>query len=111
MKIFITLLLCLVVVQISGAGEQIDFKSLTNDEIQKEFMSASKIDGNFGITEDELKMKFGESDLVSKSQWIDGKQHIYILSDDRRMKVDILNGHIMLAIVENADGSNYLLWK
>ena len=112
MKKNIVLLLCLAVASISWAGEQRDFRSLTNDKIEKEFMLASKIDGNLGITEDELEIKFGPSDSVSKeSQWKSGKRHIYKLSDNRKMKVDILNGLIMLAIIENADGSNYLLWK
>ena len=103
--------LCLAIVSTSCAREQLDFRNLTNEEIHKEFTLASKIDGKPGTTEYELKMKFGASDLVSKSEWRGGKQLIYKLSDNRRMKVDILNGLVMLAIIENTGDFNYLLDK
>jgi hypothetical protein len=112
MKKYIVFLSCLIFVNISMAGDQIVFRSLTNDEINKEFYETSKIDGKPGITERELEMKFGSGDSISKdSRWKGGNCHIYKLTDNRNMKVDILNGHIMLAIIENADGSDYLVWK
>jgi hypothetical protein len=97
---------------LSLAGEKIDFRSLTNGEIEREFVSASKIDGHPGISEQELKMKFGKSDAVTdESQWRGGKKHVYKLSGNRKMAIDRLNGRLMLAVIENDDGDKYLLWK
>lgn len=111
MKRYIVLISCLFV-SISVAGSQGGLRSLTNDEINQEFHKAFKINGKSRITKNKLDMLFGPSDSISEdSQWTGGKRHIYRLTDDRKIKADILNGQIMLVIIENADGSNYLLWK
>ena len=113
MKIKITIIIFyLVFTGISYDGNEIDFRNLSNDDIKKEFFVASKIDGKFGITKNELKKKFGSSDSILKeSRWNGGILHVYELSNKRKMKIDILDGHVMLAIIENIDGSKFLLWK
>ena len=104
-------MICLIVAGNSEAVEIINYTNLTNEIINKEFSLVSKIDKKPGITEDELKKKFGLSDFIEKSKWNGGKKLIYKLSGKRKMKVEILDGLIMLAIIENQDGSNYLLHK
>ena len=97
---------------LSCAGNGIDFRNLPNDEIGKEFYLSSKIDGKSGISVNELEKKFGSSDSISKkSQWTGGRLHIYKLSNNRKMKIDTVKGQVMLAVIENSDGSNFLLWK
>jgi hypothetical protein len=112
MKKYLALFLLLAVTSIAVSEQKKNFRSFTNDEIHKEFVVASKVDGEPGMTENELTMKFGTGDSVSNdSQWTGGKKYIYELSDKRRMKVDILNGQVMLAVIESANGENYLLAK
>ncbi len=88
------------------------FRTQSNAEIRQLFLDAAEMDGESGATIIEVVRVFGESDKTTdQSQWENAEHHIYILSEDRRMEIDVLNENVMLAIISNPHKENYLLWK
>ena len=94
------------------ADEVIDLESRSTDEIRKGLHDAAKIDGNHGITENELKKQFGLPDRISiDSAWTGRVSYIYELNQNRKLEVDLFNKQVVQGVVKANDGKSYLLWK
>jgi hypothetical protein len=108
----ITALILASVAIIAIAGEDGAFRSQSNAEVRQLFLDAAEMDGEPGATIVEVVKAFGVGDkTTNKSPWKNGEHHIYILTQDRRMELDVLNGNVMLAIISNPNKESYLIWK
>ena len=103
----------LVFIAIPAFGDNvIDLTIRSTDEIRKGLHGAAKIDGNHGITEEELKKKLGPPDRISKeSAWTDRVSYIYDLSQNRKLVIDLVNKQVVQGVVKTNDGEIYLVWK
>lgn len=97
---------------ISQAGEFIDYKDYTKKEIRNILHEASKIDGEFGITIEELKTMIGSPNRESNdSAWENGIHFTYDLNNNRKLEIDLLNNNVVHGVITTNDGKVYLVWK
>ena len=118
MKQIAALMLAILPITAIAADDEA-YRTQSNAEIRQLFWDATEMDGERGATIDEVVSTFGESDkTINRSEWharqqinILTVQHIYILSENRRMEIDVRNEKVMFAIISNPRKDSYLLWK
>lgn len=108
--LLIIISLCLI--SITEAEETVDFRGFKKPEISELLHQASKHDGELGLSVGELLNNFGKPDnIANNSNWENGALYEYQLSDKRYLKMDILNGVVVHAVIITQDQDVLLVWK
>jgi len=119
--------LFIVLVNVSYAETTKEWFKNNADEFTTLFAEASKIDGEFGLTQSELEQAIGSPDfeeinnliVTDKKAWTlnNGKseiettqEFIWKLSDNRRLQVIIANASVIYAFIVS-NKQKELVWK